>query len=388
MLTVLKIVIVSALGAVSSIVIMEGLNAGSWYTPPLILAMVALFAGYTFAGKIELLDASLAAELSKKPFFTWASITIVSTLFLVILGVTTAYLLDVVLNWNSATAATIGVLIALLVALVFFFSQNLGMSLLATPVITTKVPSKTQSGFMEVLESDIKQLKSQGAFLLILCGSIGAYAGYQASQAIGIIDSRGVSTEFINIIRERISAREQLLFDALQGTDFAVESDRTRYEKRKEQIDLLLVSDRLEYESELERVRVLSQDVTGRFVFSFFSSFFVRVGSVLISLGFFTIVFHQYRRVDRQRAELSQLRLAHLSIQAGNKSVDISNARKALAIRDFVPTRRETDSYGSFAAATIGGVPDIINQSGIQLPRPVGEERTNSSAEKGDNSSE
>ncbi|WP_321337373.1 hypothetical protein [uncultured Cohaesibacter sp.] len=375
-----KVLVVLFFSAVSILVIFEGTSRDNTFALPASVLLVGLFAAYALADKISVLRGSLAAALSEKSFFLWFTVIFIATIFLNFFGIVAAYNLRGMSNMTGSSADMFGIFSAIALAIVVFFSSHLGFSRLATWRGENRQSGMVQTSkeFLSVLELDIEQMQKQGAILLLLCASIGVYAAYQANQAIEVVDAGGVNSENISILRKRIFENENYLMNLLEKTNLSLESDKLKYEKTKDQLDNIIARDREYYNAEVNKIESLSKDVTGRFVFTYFSSFFVRVASVFISLGFFTIVFYQYRRVDRQRAELTQLRLAYIALKGGTDSEDIAKARSALAIRDFVPTKRETDAFGAFASATIGAVPDFLNQSGIRAPGLDGKKRQDS----------
>lgn len=248
------------------------------------------------------------------------------------------------------------------------FSSASVLSAPQAPIAASDSVEGASASFLISVSMDISRLRRQCSGLLGLCMIIATYAAFQAASAISIADRGAQLSNSISEIQQRIADSEAYIRRAVDATDFSNELQVSRYQALRTEYDSLIERDQAALAVEIARVDAESGEVDGQFLFDYFSSFFVRLASVAISLGFFTIVFYQFRRSDRQRAELEIIKLAYIMYNEGVSYDGMSSTRKSLAISDYIPSRKETDAFTAFGAATIGTVPDMIAKLGVAVP--------------------
>lgn len=181
------------------------------------------------------------------------------------------------------------------------------------------------------LNKEISDAKKYRLILLIITISIGGYVGFQAVKVIQIADRGGVESQYIMALRQNLE-REEKTFDFLSFSASPVDTEERQSRLNEARVRLDGAEGR--YIEELRAAEEARRRVDGRFLFDFFSSFFVRVASVAITLGFFAVALSQFRKIDLRVMELSQLKLAHALAASDTDPTLLQNYRRAVAIID------------------------------------------------------
>lgn len=220
-------------------------------------------------------------------------------------------------------------------AFIVFFIASLTLTMIREHI--------SEDSAQDLLLSTASNLERSKSFAALFAIVFGASAALFAAQTVHQADTGSLQN---NRIENAIDRYDQLNYEiediqwrlsklrsqkepATDAAEQITELESQKAYKEKEQ-DRILTSET--YQEEL-RARN-NRQVDGIFLFDFFSSVLVRLGTIFILLYIFSILIGEYRRLDRRHMEIKQLLLAKRLNDQRITSEAISKLRKALEIDD------------------------------------------------------